>query len=354
MADGNSPGGRGFLSADALGLYKAIARREPVAEADKGVLEELVAWGAVGFTADHPDVPVALDPEPAARRRFYAEVQEAKAQMERLTVLPGLMDELAQEYQRVQLHAGGGSEYLDDPATVNARLDDVVGRAEWEILSAQPGGPRTRELLDRSVMRDTAALGRGVALRTMYRDTVRDTTVTAEFAAVMSGRGADYRTMIGPFQRCIVVDRTTAFISNYIVEGAPAHAAWHVTDRAMVAFIAEVYEEHWRRASPWHGELRGRGTVQVVDTVSGPDGGVRTSCLQREILRDMAAGIEQRITAVRLGISVRKLTDEIAALKAMWGAQTRPELTYRWALSPERAIDDSAPQVAATAARTAA
>ncbi|RIH58160.1 helix-turn-helix transcriptional regulator, partial [Streptomyces sp. SHP22-7] len=41
---------------------------------------------------------------------------------------------------------------------------------------------------------------------------------------------------------------------------------------------------------------------------------MRTTRRQREILRDQAAGIEQRITGQRLGIGLRTVSDEIAAL----------------------------------------
>jgi DNA-binding CsgD family transcriptional regulator/sugar-specific transcriptional regulator TrmB len=328
------------LSADAVRLYGTITRQEPITEANKAHLEELVAWGVVGFDPERPHVPVALDPKAAARRRFTTELAEAALRVQRMSEIPALTDTLLVDFERAQWHAGGGSEFLDDPATVNARLEDVVGRAEKEILSAQPGGPRTRELLELCVDRDTAALARGVSLRTLYRDKVRDDQVTSEYARVMSARGTAYRTLVSPYERCIVVDRRQAFISDHVVEGAPPHAAWHVTDRAMVAYIAAVYDEAWRRASPWHGELRTRHSLEAVDTLSGPDSGVRTTRRQREILRDMAAGTPQTATARRLGISPRTLTDQITALKGLFGAQTLHELTYQFALSPDHRVDD--------------
>lgn len=316
-----------------------IAEGEHVPDVNTVQVNKLAAWGFVTFHPDQPDKPVALEPEEASRRQVRAMVEEAEQRVAHLKALPDLTEQLSDLYQRGQWRAGGGSEFISDAVVVNARLDDVIAGAQWEILAAQPGGPRTRELLERSLTRDTGALERGIALKTLYRDTVRDHAVTAEGARIMSARGAAYRTLVAPGERCIVVDRKIAVISNHVVEGAPAHAAWLVTDRAMVAFIAVVFDEAWNRASPWHGELRTRGTADV-DTVSGPAAGVRTNPLQRAVLRHMADGIQQHVTAARLGISLRKLTDEIAKLKVQWGVQTLPELTYRWALSPDRLVDD--------------
>lgn len=336
-----------FLSADALRTYGLIADGENVPAESADSVAELVAWGCVTFDQDGAGRPIALNPQDAAKRRLDAMLKENAARIAHMAALPQVTDQLSQHFQRAQWRAGGGSEYLDDAAVVNVRLDDVVASAEWEILAAQPGGPRNEVQLNRSLVRDTLALDRGVTKRTLYRDTVRDNSVTAEYARAMStrmsGRRAEYRTLVGPFERCIVVDRRVAFISNHLVEGAPDHSAWQITDRAMVAYIAAEFDAKWRRADVWHGELRGRGP-QPVDTVSGPAGaGVRTSLRQREILRDVVAGREQRVTAQRLGISLRTLGVEIADLKDLFDAASLPELTFKWALSPDRLVDDNAP-----------
>jgi DNA-binding CsgD family transcriptional regulator len=265
--------------------------------------------------------------------------KEAAQRVAVLRALPRMTEQLAGPYQRGQWRAGDGSEYLDDPVVVNARLDDVVGSAEWEILSAQPGGPRTESQLSRSLERDTAALDRGVVKRTLYRATVRDTAVTAEYVRAMTAR-AEYRTLVEPFERCIVVDRKTAFISNYLVEGAPEHSAWQITDRAVVGYIVAEFEAKWRRADPWHGELRGHARNADEFPTSG---GVRTTRRQREVLRDILEGRAQQATATRLGISLRTLAGEIAELKDLFDATSLPELTYKWALSPDRTADDNAP-----------
>lgn len=336
-------GDRLFLTDDHHRVYELIVAGVPLSEGDTQFVADFVDHGYVVIDSEHGNRPVALDPEDVARRRIEHELKEAARRVARMSSIPAITQQLNEPFQRAKLRAGGGAEYIQDAAVVNARLDDVVGGAEWEILAAQPGGPRTEAQLNRSLTRDSAALDRGVVKKTLYRSTVRDAKVTGEYARTMStraGKRAEFRTLVSAFERVIVIDRRVAFISNRIVAGAPEHSAWQVTDPAFIGYIVAEFEAKWDRADPWHGETRARGGV--VDTVSGP-GVVRTTPRQREILRDIVAGRAQQTTSQRLGISLRTLTGEIAELKSLLDASSLPELTYKWALSPDRLVDDSAP-----------
>lgn len=347
---------RPLLSSNAVRVFGLIAAGMPVPDGDADSVAELVAFGCVTLDSDHGNRPVALNPADAARRRAERDMREAIARIEAVRALPEATERLYAQYQRAQLRAGGSAEYIDDPATVNARLDDVVGGAEWEILAGQPAGPRTELQLNRSLERDTAALERGVEKRTLYRATVRDNTVTAEYARAMANRGtgraAEFRTMVEPFERIIIVDRRVAFFSDHLVAGGPEHAAWQVTDHAVIAYMVAEFEARWRRADPWHGEVRGRGPV--VDTFTSVDG-VRTTARQREIMRDMVAGKDQRATASRLGISVRTVSEEINALRDLFDAESREQLAFKWAFSPDRLVGASRAEAGqATGVETAA
>ncbi|MCI3279144.1 hypothetical protein [Streptomyces cylindrosporus] len=299
----------------------------------------MIAWNLI---SDDPRT-VARDPQPAYRNMVSLVLDEVRRGIDRVAAMPESSRDLIQEYRAVQLRASGSSVYLADPQTVNARLQDVVGDARREILAAQPGGPRKREVLEGAVSRDSHALDRGVELRTIYRDTVRDHALTAEYARTMAartgGRPAQYRTVVGDFERMVIVDREQAVVPDHIVEGSAPHAAWLVTDPAVVAVLAQVFEAEWRRGQPWSGELRARGGV--VDTVSGT-GGVRTNARQRVILRYLCAEESQPSIARKLEVSKRALETEIAELKALWGVHTLNGLVFQYALSPDRLIDDSA------------
>lgn len=342
------------LSANALRLYEACAIRnleqvEEITARHPEAQDELLDWGLITLEDQPGGVPGIRDPKHALQSRADQVLAAAEAQVALLKNLPTLSAQLMQHYEAVQLRAAGAASiYLDDPAAVNARIQDVVGGARREILAAQPGGPRDRTLLDKAMARDAIALDRGVELRTIYRDTVRDHPVTAEYARTMANRGvgrsAQYRTLAGAFERMIVVDREQAFVSDHIVAGGPAHGAWLITDPAAVAVLARLFDVTWMWGRPWSGELRARRGGDARDTIgSSSVEGARTTRPQREILRNLCSGVSQATIARRIGVSERKLAEEVAALKALWGVNTLNELVYQWALSPDHHVDDHGP-----------
>ncbi|MFD7167029.1 phospholipase D-like domain-containing protein [Streptomyces violascens] len=328
----------GALSPEAVDVYGRVTRHEHIdPERDARALAELAEWGLVSTDQRLPHLPIALDPQEAGRRRLDDELRRMAAKAALAARIPQITDELSLHFERAKWRSGRGSEFLGEPELVDARIEQAVGRARAELLTAQPCGPRTEAQLAAVEERDRAALARGVHIRGLYLDTTRDDAVTRAYVSAMTGRGAQFRTQITQFQRCVVIDRRQAFISDHVVNSAPGDASWHVRDRAVVAFIAEVFEECWRRADPWNGDPHSGGPR------SAGSGGTRTTLLQREILRDMARGIEQRLTAQRLGIGLRSLSKEVQTLRELFGASTLQELTYQWALSDERLIDDRPP-----------
>lgn len=334
-------------------LYGACAIRnaeqvEEILSQHPGARDELFAWGLITLEEQPGGVPGIRDPQHALQCRTDEVLAAAEAQVALLKNLPSLAADLNRHYDRVQQRAhAGASVYLDDQAAVNARLQDVVGGARREILAAQPGGPRDQILLDKAMARDSVALDRGVEMRTLYRDTVRDHAGTARYARTMAtrgaGRSAQYRTLAGTFERMILVDGEIAVVEDHIVAGSPPHAAWVITDPACVAVLARVFHTQWMWARPWTGELRAR-RGDARDTVgSSAVAGARTTRRQRQIMRYLCNGVSQAQIARRIGVSERKLTGEISVLKGLWGVGTMNELIFHWAQSPDQLVDDSAP-----------
>lgn len=358
MAMESPRGVRCVLSDADVDVFGLIAAGEPIPEGCADSVARLVAAGFVAINSDDGNRPIALNPENATQRSLGILLDEAAERVAHMRGLHHMSEQLAVKYRQAQSQPamGSGSEYIDDAAAVNVRLDDLLNSARTEILAAQPGGPRTKEQLARSVDRDRQALDRGVSLMTLYRDSVRQSTAMADHIRMMTGHGAQYRTLVAPYERAIVIDRKHAFVSDYMVPGSPPHAAWHITDPAAIGFILGAFSNAWQLAKPWAGEPRtadadedsweasARGGHPNVDVVSGAGGGrLRTTPFERAILRDLVDGIQQHQTAARLGISARKLTDHIAILRDKFGAVSLAQLGCQFALSADYRVDDSAP-----------
>lgn len=311
-------------------MYGRRSRGETLGPGDAAAVEELRAWGMLAAGEDMV-TPAVLPPRSAVWPVTQKIFDDLEAQIQTLRTLPSVVQELGVHFEGSRTRAAGGSEFLADRGEINDRIGAILAGAQEELLGAHPHGPRSREQMELGIPRDTAALERGVAYRTLYRDGVRDDAVTSEWASTMAPRGVHFRTLADPFERVIIVDRKIAVISNYVIPDAPEGAAWIITDLAMVGFCVNAFEQEWRRAAPWHGERRERGQ----DTAAG-----RLSEVQRAILRCLSEGETQDGAARRLGMSKRKLQRELDLVRALWvlPAATVAQLTFRWAGSPERNI----------------
>lgn len=334
MANTDNEGPRGGLSEDAKELYGRIARGEQTGRSDSEAERELWRWDLVTADPERPDRLVALEPKAPMRRHVKEQAEEIARRAAELAGVPDMAMQLSMHYERARHSPGDACEYVDDPAQVNARIQVAIANAKTELRTAQPRGPRTQELFDIAAERDGRALERGVKMRTLYNDSVRDDEFTRRWATLMTSRGAQIRTMVAPFERCVIVDRSEAFMSNYVIDGAPPHAAWHVRDEAFVGFMVKIFDETWRRADPWAGDVRAVG--HGVGVGAGP----RTTRRQREILRDLCEGQSQEAIAKRLGWSPRAVARELEKLRTLSGARSTYELVYLWALCPDRLIDD--------------
>ncbi|WP_331752119.1 helix-turn-helix transcriptional regulator [Streptomyces sp. NBC_00829] len=299
--------------------YKRVIDDEAVNEDDPG-LQELLDLHAIVPNTHRPGHFVPIDPQQTAHDLLWQGYDQVARMMARLASVHKLTELLSVEYERGKWRSGGGSEYIDDPACVNVRIDKASASATDELLTAQPRR-RSHELLQQSVERDSALLGRGCSMRTLYPYSARARMAESRWMERMSQIGTEVRTLHIPFPRLIIIDRRHAFIENTIVDEAPPHSGWYVTDRAVVEWIATVYDLYWDRADPWSASL-------ILDSqVTNPT--------QRAILRELVAGRDQKQIAPRLSISEKTIQNQLADLRKRLGLETTMQLMYWWATSSE-------------------
>lgn len=308
-------------------VYGRLAAGEDPQPGDEPAVARLKAHGLL---ADGTGRPVVLPPTNAAWTLAEDALANLSQQIQLLDALPRTIEAMSVLFNRSRFRAGSGSEFLAERDVVNQRMEKILAGAQFELLGAHPHKPRTREQMELGVPRDKAAIDRGVRYRTLYQDVVRDDAVSCEWASTMAQHGAQYRTLMDPFERVIIVDRKIAVISDYVMEAAPEGAAWIITDRAMVGFCAHAFEQEWRRGTVWHGERRQRGL-----RVAG-----RLSEVQKSILRALSENQTLDGLARRMSVSKRSLQREVDGIRSLWGmpGASLATLTFHWATSPERDV----------------
>ncbi|MCF3962816.1 helix-turn-helix transcriptional regulator [Streptomyces fuscigenes] len=311
-----------LLPVEARKLYARVAAGETVERGTPGVsvLEErgLAVWDPV---SGHLTV-VGIDD---AERRLRQSVADALTHsVELFSDLASVLSDLRYGQGSRQASASfSPAVFLEGTDAVNRVISAASDTVREDVVSARPGrrSPRTLSLTQD---RDAQMLRRGVSVRTLYRASSRGNPAVQDRVRVMSPLGGRFRSLAGPFLAMIVFDRRQAFLADSL-EGRPAKAgAWHVRDPAVCAFLADVFEDQWKRADDWFGAASGE------DAVSTP--------LQRAILRELCAGSDQQQIAKALGYSARTINAHLTDLRSRLGLRTVYQLVHWWATSPEREL----------------
>ncbi len=208
----------------------------------------------------------------------------------------------------------GHCTYLEGLAEINLAIKQAVAAAEREILTAQPDGPRSKQVLATALETVRAQLRAGVANRTLYQHSARFDEATKDYVRQVAEYGAEVRTLPEFFERLIIVDRAVAFIPGR----GDRTLALRVTEPTVVRYLADLFERAWDRAEsiPFVPARSVDAAPEVIPSV------------HESIKKLMIAGHADRAIARRLGISERSLQNHVGRIKAQYGAENRLQLGY--------------------------
>ncbi|WP_329176889.1 LuxR family transcriptional regulator [Streptomyces sp. NBC_01477] len=233
--------------------------------------------------------------------------------------------------------APGRIRHLDGQAAVQDAINEALWRAKHEILTAQPDGPGPGATLHEALAAVRDPLTRGVAMRTLFQHSARFSEPAKKYVQQVLAYGGQVRTLPEFFDRLIIVDAEVAFIPG----GEHRHSAALIQDRAVVAFLSDVFERAWVRAErfPFRPVRAADAAGEVV-----PD-------MRQAIKALLVEGRSDKAIARRLGMSLRSVQGHIASLREQYGAQHRFQLGYRMARSeyaaarpaPAEPLPDHAP-----------
>jgi len=218
---------------------------------------------------------------------------------------------LAQSWRRSAPAERGPLTEIRGPQAISAFLVSHVADAEEELLTAQPQSTRDGATLDQALLRDRAALERGVRMRILYQHSARRHTSTGKYVEAVSALGAEVRTLDEFFNRLIVIDRRVAVIPG---AGGPV-TALVIREPNLLAYLVDIFERTWERGRPFtnRGGATQRGIAQE----------------QRQMtIRMLIEGHADPASAKRLGVSPRTYAGYVADLKEEYDAATRFQLGY--------------------------
>ena len=315
------PDERALFEAGATELYDEIVAAEGLKADDPRIVEDgplrapfdlLKGLGLLHLDSSS-GTWLPEDPARVQSRVVSPLSQQATTLLEESSQWAQAFGTLSQSWRRSPLSQGAGQgpfTYLRDEA-IGPHLATLISEAETELITAQPQSGRDAQSVAAAVLRDTAAIDRGIRMRTLYQHSARRSTFTHKYVAEVTARGAEVRTLDEFFKRMIMIDRRVAVIPA----SEDNRSAVAVSEPSVVAFLLDVFERAWERARPF----TNRDTSMLKSI----------AVEQRAMtIRMLIEGHSDPVSAKRLGVSPRTYAGYIADLKAEYEAETRFQLGY--------------------------
>jgi DNA-binding CsgD family transcriptional regulator/sugar-specific transcriptional regulator TrmB len=308
------------LDGDSERVYKAmlVAPQGGVADlvdrtglADKEVrsaLDRLSELALLRESFEYPGELRAVSPEAGMEVLLARQQAELAAQQQRIAESRAAAAQMIAEYADLRpSSAQPDVEQVLGLDRIRDRVAELAASVQFEAMSFSPDGAQTMENMEASKPLDLDVLGRGVRMRSLYLDSVRNSPPSIAYANWLAENGGQVRTAPSLPVRMIIVDRRVAMIP---VNGDDtAHGALVLHGHGTLTALCALFEGIWSSARPL-------GEVEQRDTrgLTGPE---------REALRLLGQGLTDEAISKRLGVSPRTARRIAADLMEHLGARSR-------------------------------
>lgn len=310
------------LDSEAESIYRAILGypRDGVAQlaARLGMSEERLRHGLDRLSELSLVRPSAqegagfrpVSPEMAMELLLARQQAELAAQQMRVEASRAAAAQLIAECSALQPPTTASEyDHLVGPEAIRERLADLADSAREEVLNLAPGGAHTEEDLKASRAPNEALFERGISMRTVYLDSVRNHQPTLDHVTWIRSRGGQVRTApILPI-RMIIIDRKHALLP--VDTTAALAGAVVLTGSGTVAALYALFESIWHQSVPL-------GDAPKPDPHGMPP-------QERAVLKLLAEGLTDEAIAKRLGVSPRTARRIAAELMERLEARSRFE-----------------------------
>ncbi|MFF4417763.1 LuxR C-terminal-related transcriptional regulator [Streptosporangium sp. NPDC001559] len=236
------------------------------------------------------------------------------AQQQRLEESRAAAARLIADHASLRSETGGtGVEQVVGIDNIRDRIAVLCRAVSREIMTFAPDGAQTPENLESARPQDAAVLERGVRLRVVYLDSLRNNQPTVDYANWIVQRGAEVRTVATLPNRMIILDRDTVVIA--VSSDNTAAGAVVLTGEGTVTALCALFESVWANARPLSSAV--------------PINAHGLSPQEQSALALLAEGHTDEAIAKRLGVSPRTSRRLAATLIERLGARSRFEAGVR-------------------------
>ncbi|MFC5152188.1 helix-turn-helix transcriptional regulator [Streptomyces amakusaensis] len=311
---------------DALGIDTRTEHvyRTLLQHADWGVAEL-----AVSLSLPEADVRAALDRlselsllRPSATERARLHPVSPELAME--TLLARQQAELLARQQKLEASRAAAAQLIADwvgrqPLTDSPGVETVVGvdrirdrlaelsrHIEHEVMAFVPDAPDAKNIESAKPL-DSKLLARGVRMRTLYPESLRNNPAGTDYANWLASMGGEVRTTPDVPVRMTVIDRRVVVLP---VHGENSgHSAVLLTGNGALIALCALFDLAWDQADPL-------GAARTRD-----ERGLTSQ--ERETLRLLEHGHTDETIAKRLGVSSRTTRRIVAGIMDTLGARSR-------------------------------
>ncbi len=295
---------------------RALAGRLGVSEADiRNSLDLLSELALIRPSYERAGELHAVPPEVGMEILMARQQAELAAQQLRIESSRAAAAQLIAEFADLSPAASSpGVEQLVGLDEIRTRITGLAHGVRSELMTFAPGGGQRPDTQEASKANDLALLGRGVRMRTLYQDSVRNSQITVAYTTWLGELGGEVRTAPDLPTRLMIFDRTAAVIpvSN---EDSGAGAVV-LTGQGTLTALCALFENVWSTARPLGStsEERDEGGLSPQETTA---------------IRLLAQGLTDEAIAKRLAVSPRTARRLANGLMERLGAASRFEFGVR-------------------------
>ncbi|MFI8828806.1 LuxR C-terminal-related transcriptional regulator [Streptomyces sp. NPDC053431] len=277
-------------------------------------VEELLRLGLIRPSPHDPAAFTAVPPDTARLRTLAPVIRELERLHRQLDRANRVYDDLAAAH-RHELAAtarGDGPEALHGEHAVRTAVSELLEEGAGELLSSQPGGAQGGDTLWQGLFDADDLRAGGTAARILIQHTARFHPASVSRARRLTLGGAEVRSRTDAFMPVLVLDGRAALIE---LRGG-RRGALLIRDETVVAFVREAFEQAWLRAEAFPAEYDPESVEACVDEV------------RRDIARLLVEGVEDKVIARRMGLSLRTCQRHVSDLMRRIGARNRLHAGY--------------------------